>query len=118
VTDTADDVESFHVREDGTIGIESRNNIGSVGTKDDACEASKSEAGNRKHKALFGRSKVHNLQTIVRPCGIFVAQAPFYNAEAVSNVLVSIGTPRLLFLMFYHSGFCTSSIFGSPRAQA
>ncbi|KAJ6602853.1 hypothetical protein DFH09DRAFT_1470889 [Mycena vulgaris] len=88
--DTADDIESFRVRDDGTVQINTENNPGSIGVTDEACAASKSETGNRKYKALFGRSRTHNLQTICRPCGILVAQAPFYNAEAVSNVLLFV----------------------------
>ncbi|KAJ7936288.1 hypothetical protein B0H13DRAFT_1946806, partial [Mycena leptocephala] len=85
--DTADDIETFHLDNTGRLRIHSEDNPGSVGITDEACEASKSPTGNRKYKALFGRSRTHNLQTIVRPCGVIVAQAPFYNAEAVSNVL-------------------------------
>jgi hypothetical protein len=87
--DTADDIETFHLDNDtGHLRIHSEDNPGSVGITDEACEASKSPTGNHKFKALFGRSRTHNLQTIVRPCGVIIAQAPFYNAEAVSNVLV------------------------------
>ncbi|KAF8159023.1 hypothetical protein K438DRAFT_1985956 [Mycena galopus ATCC 62051] len=66
--DTADDIETFHLDDTSHLRIHSEDNPGS-------------------YKALFGRSRTDNLQTIVRPCGVIVAQAPFYNAEAVSNVL-------------------------------
>ncbi|KAJ7104619.1 hypothetical protein C8R44DRAFT_640225, partial [Mycena epipterygia] len=82
--------ESFHVGDNGTICIESENNPGSVGVVDEACTASKSETGNHKYKALFGRSRTHNLQSICRPCGVIVAQASFYNTKAVSNVLLFV----------------------------
>jgi hypothetical protein len=66
-------------------------NRGSIGVDDSTapCEASKSDTGNRKFKALFGRSSTHNEQLLVWPCGVIVQRATFYNAEAVSNVLVS-----------------------------
>ncbi|KAJ7601708.1 hypothetical protein DFH06DRAFT_1276631 [Mycena polygramma] len=88
--DTADDIETFDVDDDGNVRIHSNDNPGSVGVTDEACAASKSPAGNRKYKALLGRSRTHNLQSACRPCGVVVAQAPFYNAEAVSNVLYFI----------------------------
>ncbi|KZO97680.1 hypothetical protein CALVIDRAFT_479910 [Calocera viscosa TUFC12733] len=46
----------------------------------------KSASGNRTMKAKFGRSWTHNEQLIVRPCGIIVARATFYGAEAISSV--------------------------------
>jgi len=50
---------------------------------------SKSAGGNKKFKAQFGRRRTHNEQILVRPCGVIVARATFFGAEAVSNVLVS-----------------------------
>jgi hypothetical protein len=86
--DTAEDIKTFHLDNTGRLHIHSDDNPGSVGITDEACEASKSPTGNRKYKVFFGRRRTHNLQTIVHPCGVIVAQAPFYNAEAVSNILV------------------------------
>ncbi|KAJ6464032.1 hypothetical protein C8R45DRAFT_840554 [Mycena sanguinolenta] len=81
--------EWFETSGDGTIQIRRMVNPGSIGVNDTAlCEASKAETGNRKHKALFGRCRTHNEQTAVRPCAVIVARASFYNAEAVSNVLL------------------------------
>lgn len=51
------------------------------------CPAKKSDEG-KKIRAQFARKRVHNEQTLMFPCGIFFARASFYNAEAVSNVLV------------------------------
>jgi hypothetical protein len=67
---------------------------GSIGVVDDTAEPcpSKSGTGNRKIKAQFGRQRTHNVQTLVRPCGIIFARATFFGAEAVSNFLVSVST--------------------------
>ncbi|KAF8193272.1 hypothetical protein K438DRAFT_1589761, partial [Mycena galopus ATCC 62051] len=66
-------------------------NPGSIGLDDSVpCEATKSDTGNRKFKALFGGSRTHNEQILVRPCGVIVSRATFYNAEAVSNVLLFV----------------------------
>ncbi|KAI0039532.1 hypothetical protein FA95DRAFT_1585268 [Auriscalpium vulgare] len=56
----------------------------------DAPCPSKSATGNVKRKAQFGRRRTHNEQIIVRPCGVVVARATFYGAEAVSNVLLFV----------------------------
>ncbi|KZO90569.1 hypothetical protein CALVIDRAFT_490265 [Calocera viscosa TUFC12733] len=42
--------------------------------------------GNNTLKAQLGRAWTHNEQLIVRPCGIIVARATFYGAEAISSV--------------------------------
>jgi hypothetical protein len=42
----------------------------------------------RRTKTDLHRSRTHNEQTIMRSCGIMLGHAAFYNAEAVSNVLV------------------------------
>ena len=55
---------------------------------EEPCPAAKSELGNRKLKAQFGRRRTHSEQLLVRPCGVIVARATFFGAEAVSNVLV------------------------------
>ncbi|KAJ7069021.1 hypothetical protein B0H15DRAFT_925883 [Mycena belliarum] len=87
-----DNVEWFDIDEAGAVRIHSEQNTGSIGVDDtlDVCESSKSPTGNHKYKALFGRSRTHNEQTSVRPCGVIVSRATFYNAEAVSNVLLFI----------------------------
>ncbi|KAI0042629.1 hypothetical protein FA95DRAFT_1635974 [Auriscalpium vulgare] len=50
----------------------------------------KSPGGNVKRKAQFGRRRTHNEEIIVRPCGVILARATFYGAEAVSNVLLMV----------------------------
>ena len=40
-------------------------------------------------KTDLSRSHMHNEQTLVQPCGVMIGHTAFYNAEAVSNVLVS-----------------------------
>ena len=102
-----DDLEEtntwFESDDNGHIHVFSDPNPGSVGVSDSdipssssppiiPCEAVKSNEGNRKMKAQFGRRRTHNEQTMVRPCGIICARATFYGAEAVSNVLVSVNT--------------------------
>jgi hypothetical protein len=39
-------------------------------------------------KTDMSRSHTHNEQTLVQACGVLIGHAAFYNAEAVSNVLV------------------------------
>jgi hypothetical protein len=88
-TDDDEDLEWFELNEAGKVQLRRADNPGSIGVDDTAaCEASKSDTGNRKYKALFGGSRTHNEQILVRPCGVIVSRATFYNAEAVSNVLV------------------------------
>ena len=41
-------------------------------------------------KTDLARSRTHNEQTLMFPCGVMIAHASFYNAEAVSNVLVCL----------------------------
>ena len=43
-------------------------------------------------KTDLSRSRTHNEQTLVRACGTMLGHAPFYNAEAVSNVLVRVSS--------------------------
>lgn len=42
----------------------------------------------KKSPAVFHRSWTHNEQLILRPCGVFISRATFYQAEAVSGVKV------------------------------
>jgi len=91
-----EDIEWFEVNQDSEVSLLSAPNPGSVGVGDDTSDIldpcdSKSPTGNRKLKAFFGRRRTHNEQTLVRPCGVIHAQATFFGAEAVSNVLVSLG---------------------------
>lgn len=84
-----EDIEWYELDEHGRVRVQHRTNPGSVGEQDQPeCEASKSDSGNRKYKALFGRCRTHNEQILVWPCGVIFARATFYHAEAVSNVLV------------------------------
>ncbi|KAF7290736.1 hypothetical protein MIND_01314300 [Mycena indigotica] len=46
--------------------------------------------GRRKQRAHFSRAHTHNEQTLVFPCGLIASRATFYEAEAVSNVLVFV----------------------------
>ncbi|KAJ7033642.1 hypothetical protein C8F04DRAFT_1002511 [Mycena alexandri] len=85
-----EDIEWFEVGEDGSIGVHAMEDPGSVGTLDTDCEANKSDEGNRRYKALFGRCRTHNEQLLVWPCGVIFARTTFYHAEAVSNVLLFV----------------------------
>ena len=49
---------------------------------------SKSEGGNRKLKAQFGRHHTHNEQLCVTSCGIILGRATFYGAEGLNGVWV------------------------------
>ena len=90
----------FDTAKNGAIQIHIVNNPGSVGVQDletmvppndtnfIPCKATKSETRNIKLRSLYSRQRTHNEQTLVRPCGVIFAQATFFGAEAVSNVLV------------------------------
>ncbi|KAJ7605847.1 hypothetical protein DFH06DRAFT_1348440 [Mycena polygramma] len=86
-----DDIEWFEMDDEGNLRLRTKDNPGSIGTADEnLCEASKSDTGDRKYKALFGRCRTHNEQILVWPCGVVFARATFYHAEAVSNVLLFV----------------------------
>ncbi|KDR69915.1 hypothetical protein GALMADRAFT_76807 [Galerina marginata CBS 339.88] len=80
-------VKIFTVPDPGTAagGVEELENADGS-----SCPATKSALGNKKFKAQFARRRTHNKQTLVRPCGVIVARATFFGAEAVSNVLIFI----------------------------
>jgi hypothetical protein len=81
----------FEADHDGSIKIFTEPDPGTTaGGIDDEepCPAAKSKLGNRKLKAQFGRRRTHSEQLLIRPCGVIVARATFFGAEAVSNVLV------------------------------
>ena len=95
--DDLEETNTWFENNGGEVRVFTDPNPGSVGVLDDRntqvnaeCEATKSELGNRKIRAQFGRRRTHNEQTLICPCGIICARATFYGAEAVSNVLVSI----------------------------
>jgi hypothetical protein len=95
LVDLEDTEEWFEVDSvDGQVRMFTVNNPGATGELDPSVPQapcpSKSEGGNRKIKAQFGRRRTHNEQLIVRPCGIICSRATFFGAEAVSNVLVSL----------------------------
>lgn len=48
----------------------------------------KPDAGNRRIRAQFGRKRTHNEQVIVAPCGVIIARATFFGAEALKTVAV------------------------------
>jgi hypothetical protein len=86
-----DDREEWFELDGDGVRIHHDPNGGSIGVDDSVpCEASKSDSGNRKYKALWSRSRTHNEQLLVWPCGVMAQRATLYNAEAVSNVLVSL----------------------------
>ncbi|KAJ7189855.1 hypothetical protein GGX14DRAFT_607746 [Mycena pura] len=88
VEDAEDDVKTFEVDGEGSVLMQTRKHPGSIGIVDDVdeCEAKKSDGGNRKFKAKFGRQRTHNKQTLIRLCGVIHARVTMYGAEAVSNV--------------------------------
>lgn len=122
--DLEENIQWFEAAHGNTIQIFGAKNPGSVGVSDsnvenDDCEAKKSDTGNRKFKAQFGRRRTHNEQTLVRPCGVIFARATFFGAEAVSNVLVS-----LHFIIVYyfhvsviHLGLCEMCLLSSRSKQ-
>ncbi|KAF8075908.1 hypothetical protein FPV67DRAFT_1649010 [Lyophyllum atratum] len=91
--DLEENIEWFETA-GGRVQMHNERNSGSVGVVDNddeaPCEAVKSPTGNKKVKALFGRRRTHNEQTLVRPCGVIYARATFFGAEAVSNVLIFV----------------------------
>lgn len=60
-----------------------------VPTERAACP-DKPATGNRRLRAQFGRKRTHNEQIIVAPCGMIIARATFYGAEAVATVAVRV----------------------------
>ncbi|KZT51644.1 hypothetical protein CALCODRAFT_442785, partial [Calocera cornea HHB12733] len=58
-----------------------------IDNEDAHCD-NKSPKVNCKAKARFGCSWTHNEQLIVHPCGVIIACATFYGAEAISSVAV------------------------------
>ena len=56
----------------------------------------KSESGNRKLRAHFGRRRTHNEQLIMRPCGVILSRATFFGSEAISAVNVCPVHPILV----------------------
>jgi hypothetical protein len=92
--DLQEDEEWFEV-DGNNVKIFNEPNPGSIGVVDSnhvevPCPSKKSDTGNKKIKAQFGRRRTHNEQTlpVVRPCGIIFARATMFGAEAVSNFLV------------------------------
>lgn len=55
---------------------------------DDMEDTPKSDQGNYKPKARFGRRRTHNEQLIVCCCGVIAARATMFGAEAISGVKV------------------------------
>ena len=89
IDDDLEENETWFENDGENIELFTISDPGSVGVADvQPCEAVKSPMGNQTLKAQFGRRRTHNEQTMVRPCGIICARATFYDAEAVSNVLV------------------------------
>ncbi|KJA15025.1 hypothetical protein HYPSUDRAFT_72271 [Hypholoma sublateritium FD-334 SS-4] len=92
--DIQEDFEVFK-ESNGLVILDVEKNTGSVGESDVTLPnqtecPDKNLEGNRTYKAHFGRSRTHNEQTLVRPCGVIFAHATMYNAEAVSNFLVMV----------------------------
>lgn len=52
-------------------------------------------------KGVFSRKWTHNEQLMVRPCGVVIGRATFYNAESMSGVKVSECHQQSTFLTFY-----------------
>ena len=50
----------------------------------------KSKDTEKKMKSTLTRKWTHNEQLLVRPCGVIVARATFFEAEAPSNCRVSV----------------------------
>ena len=95
VIDDVEENEEWFTVDGDTVGHHFKKNTGCVGVSDEVANAAeslicgtKSDKGNRRLKAQFGRRRTHNEQTLVRPCGVILARATFFGAEAVSNVLV------------------------------
>ncbi|KAF9263806.1 hypothetical protein L218DRAFT_999269 [Marasmius fiardii PR-910] len=67
----------------------------------------KSDKGNIKVKAWFGRQRTHNEQLIVCTCGMIAAHATMFGAEAISSVKD--------FIFFIHYGRHSLGILGLPH---
>lgn len=82
VRDLADDVSVDNVDpalEDGDLEFDD----------DGVCEGKKSDQGNRKPRARFGRRRTHNEQLCVGSCKIIHGRATFYGSEGMNGVRVS-----------------------------
>jgi hypothetical protein len=79
--DDLEETDTWFENNGGEVHVFTNSNPGSVGVLDNPagveCEAIKSELGNRKIRAQFGRRRTHNEQTLVRPCGVICAWATF-----------------------------------------
>ena len=62
---------------------------------------SSASAPGTKVRAQFGRKRTHNEEIIVAPCGVIIARATFYGAEAISSVAVSAYQVPVLPLLSY-----------------
>ena len=51
---------------------------------------SKSEEGNTKPRARFGRRRTHNEQLVVATCGVILGRATMYGSEGIHGTLVSL----------------------------
>ncbi|THG92456.1 hypothetical protein EW026_g8455 [Hermanssonia centrifuga] len=69
--------QEFEVDAEGNVVGEDKNQ--------EACP-DKPLGGNRRIRAQFGRKRTHNEQIIVAPCGVIIARATFYGAEAIHSV--------------------------------
>lgn len=98
------DSAAMSAEEDGEVIIET------VSTPTEC--GGKSESGNRKLRACFGRRRTHNEQLIMRPCGIILSRGTFYGSEAISAVNVrsslNINFPPLPW--FVNSDICQGHI--------
>jgi hypothetical protein len=110
-TDVEEDIQWFETN-GLSVQIFNAPDPGSVGTSDLPCDQ-KSATGNRKFKARFGRLRTHNEQTLVRPCGVIVARATFFGAEAVSNVLVRALKAHPCYVLMEGTAFCQENLLSS-----
>lgn len=118
------DGDVWFEKDGDTIRLVANHDIGTIGVLEPGevrleplpCPANKSDKGNKRVRAQFSRKRVHNDQTLLFCCGVFYARASFYNAEAVSNVIVSITyTIPYLVLTLSYPAFHQASVFRAWR---
>jgi hypothetical protein len=49
-----------------------------------------SSGNSRKLRAKFGRTRTHNEQILVAPCGVIIARETFFNAKAIPSIAASV----------------------------
>lgn len=83
----------FQVDPEGRIFLVDREDGQTVPVDDDV-----PTGGHRRIRAQFSRRRTHNEQVIVAPCGVIIARATFFGAEALNAVAVCLFFSAFIFV--------------------